>query len=137
MATEAKSDHPNAGAVRKGFQAYSRGDLGTVEEMFADDVVIHVQRDGSMHAGDYQGKDGLRELYQRTAAQMDSDTWDAKQVIADDDYAVAIVEMRGTRKGKTEGTKNVQVFRLKDGKVAEAWYINSDETLDERSFYES
>ncbi|MBI4260731.1 MAG: nuclear transport factor 2 family protein, partial [Actinobacteria bacterium] len=34
-------EHPNAGLVRKGLEAFGSGDMETVQELIADDVVWH------------------------------------------------------------------------------------------------
>ena len=36
------ADHPNVELLRRGYAAHGAGDLDTVNELFADDVVWHV-----------------------------------------------------------------------------------------------
>ena len=36
------ADHPNLELMRRGYAAYTSGDLETIDRLFADDVVWHV-----------------------------------------------------------------------------------------------
>ncbi len=48
--------HPNEELLRRGYDAFTKGDMEAVNELFADDIVWHnAGRD--QFAGDYHGKD--------------------------------------------------------------------------------
>ncbi len=36
------ADHPNAELLRKGYEAFDKGDIAALTDMFAEDVVWHV-----------------------------------------------------------------------------------------------
>ena len=46
----------NADLVRRGYAAFSAGDMATLTEVFAEDAVWHVPGDGGL-AGDKKGRD--------------------------------------------------------------------------------
>lgn len=49
--------HPNADLLRKGYDAFSKGDLDTIKnEVFSPDVVFHVAGRNPL-SGDYRGVD--------------------------------------------------------------------------------
>jgi ketosteroid isomerase-like protein len=35
------ADHPNVERLRRGYEAYARGDLATLRGMFADAIIFH------------------------------------------------------------------------------------------------
>ncbi len=50
------ADHPNVELLRKGYAAYGSGDMETINELFADDIVWHVAGRSPL-AGVYNGKE--------------------------------------------------------------------------------
>jgi len=50
--------HPNAEAIRRGFEAFMRGDVEAARSLFAPDVVWHVSGHGPL-AGDFHGFDDI------------------------------------------------------------------------------
>jgi uncharacterized protein len=118
--------HSNANLLRKGYDAYNKGDANQLADLFADDVVIHVQGRSPL-AGDHQGKNGLRFLFSTTKENVEEDSMNVQEVAANDDFAVAVLNTSGKRKGKKESANAVHVFRLEGGKVAEAWYHTTED----------
>ncbi len=92
------ADHPNAQLVRKGYEAFSKGDMETVDQLFADDIVWHEGGRNPL-AGEYKGKDQafalLGKLFELTEGTLKIDVHD---VIANDEHAVALVTISATRK---------------------------------------
>ena len=48
--------HSNEDLARRGYDAFTRGDMQAVSDVFADDIVWHVGGRSPL-AGDYRGKD--------------------------------------------------------------------------------
>ena len=42
------TEHPNVELARRGYEAFAKGDLATLTELLADDVVWHVQGGGPL-----------------------------------------------------------------------------------------
>jgi ketosteroid isomerase-like protein len=47
-------EHPNVGAIRRGYLAFSSGDVATMRSLWTDDLVYHVRGAGELD-GDYDG----------------------------------------------------------------------------------
>lgn len=56
--------HLNEMVVRRFLEAVPQGDMGTVEELFADDIVWHWAGRGRL-SGEYRGKDQVLEFFGR------------------------------------------------------------------------
>ncbi len=93
----------------------------------ADDVVIHFPGRGPM-AGDYRGKDGVAQMFQKQMQLLDSPPQiENHDILANDDHAVILNKTRASRGGKTLEQQQVVVLHIKDGKIAEVWLQFSDQ----------
>lgn len=120
------ADHPNAELARRGLEAFIKGDLATVGELLADDIVWHVGGNNPL-TGDYRGKEAVMGFFARMAG-IATPTMSIHDVVANDEHAIALVETGGT---KPDGTslqqRSVQVYHVRDGKAREAWFYNEDQ----------
>ena len=51
---------------------------------------------------------------------------DIHSILADDEHAVTLLRASAEREGKALNDNTVQVFHIKDGKLAESWLHPSD-----------
>jgi len=118
--------HPNEELVRRGYQAFATGDMATLNELFADDIVWHAPGRSQL-AGTYRGKEEVFATFQKVA-ELTGGTFklDIHAVLADDEHAVVLARAMGEREGKTLNDNSVQVFHIKDGKVTEQWLHPGD-----------
>lgn len=64
------AEHAHAALVRKGYEAFSRGDMAALSELMTSDCTHHVP--GSHHlSGDYKGLDAVIEHFGQLAAETD------------------------------------------------------------------
>lgn len=117
--------HPNTDLVRKGFAAFAAGDMAAMDALFSEDVVWR-SAGKSLMAGTFEGKEAVFGNFGRFVSEVESFKQDLHAVLADDDHAVALVNVTMTRKGKTETYQQVIVFHVADGKVTEAWISFQD-----------
>ncbi len=119
--------HPNEDLIRQGLDAYARADIEALRtQFFAPDIVWHFPG-SSQFAGQHQGADQVAELFRNLGALSGgTHRLEIHDVIADDDHAVALHATRAERAGKDLKINAVQVFRIRDGKVTEAWTTHSD-----------
>ena len=119
--------HPNEELMRKGYKAFSEGDLDTVSTLFADDIVWHVSGKSSI-AGDYKGKEHVFEFFGKVT-QDTGGTFkiDIHDVLANDEHAVVLASSSAQKDGKSFEGNGVAVYHVKDGQVAEAWQIAEDQ----------
>ncbi|WP_369036030.1 nuclear transport factor 2 family protein [Streptomyces adonidis] len=64
------TEHPHAALVRKGYDAFSRGDMDTMRTLLAADAAQHVPGSHPL-SGDFKGQDAIIGLYRRLAEETD------------------------------------------------------------------
>jgi ketosteroid isomerase-like protein len=123
---EDKMAHPNEELVRRGYEAFGAGDMATLNELFADDIVWHAPGRNQL-AGTYRGKDEVFGTFKKVA-ELSGGTFklDIHAILADDEHAVVLARATGEREGRTLDDNSVQVFHIKDGKVTEQWLHPGD-----------
>ena len=119
--------HPNEDLVRKGFAAFSSGDMATLNELFADDIVWH-SPGRSQLSGDYRGKPAVMGFFQKTF-ELTGGTFklEIHDVLANDTHGVALVRATAELEGRKLDSNSVQVFHIVGGKVVEQWLTNDDQ----------
>jgi ketosteroid isomerase-like protein len=122
------SAQSNAEAMRKGYDAFSRGDMDSLRtELFTADIVWH-QGGKNQTAGDYRGPDQVIGLFGKLF-QLTDGTFgvDVHDMLASDEHVVVLAKVHGQRAGKTIQNGNYcHVCHFRDGKLAEAWVVNED-----------
>ena len=120
--------HPNEDLVRRGYAAFGTGDIATLRELFADDIVWHVGGRSPI-TGDYKGKDEVLGFFGQLAARTGGTfRLDVHDVLANDEHVVVLVKGTAERQGKTLNDNGAQVFHVQGGKVTEQWFHPGDQT---------
>ena len=93
--------HPNEDLIRRGYDAFSRGDLQTLRELFHPDIVWHAPGRNQL-AGDHQGVDAVLGYFGRTI-QLTGGNFrvEVHDVVANDEHAVGLNSVHAERDGKT------------------------------------
>lgn len=121
-------NNDNVDRMRRGYEAFGKGDLDTLRELFSPDIVWHNGGNNPL-TGDYKGVDEvfgmLGKLFEMTNGDM---TIEVHDLLANDEHGVAIVRFRGARPdGRTIETNEVDVFHIDgNGRVAEVWLVPED-----------
>jgi len=119
--------HPNEDLVRRGFTAFGSGDMATLGELFADDIVWHVGGRSPI-TGDYKGKAEVIGLFAQLAARSGGTfRIDVHDLLANDEHVVALVKGTAEHGGKTLNDSGAQVFHVQGGKVTEQWFHPGDQ----------
>lgn len=114
-------EHANVALLRKGYEAYTTGDLNVLNELFADDIVWHVAGRSAI-SGDYKGRDQVFGFFGKLMELSDGTAKiEVHDILADDEHAVAIVTGTATRNGTTFTGNDVHVFHVRGGQVVEFW----------------
>ena len=123
--------HPNEDVIRRGYEAFSTGDMDTLRELFEPDIVWHVPGRNAI-SGDHRGPDAVIGFFGKTF-EITSGTFqaDLHDVTANDEHAVALHVARGQSQGKTLEDKNVVAFHVRDGKIVEAWHYFEDQYVND------
>ena len=121
-----EQEQANIEAVKKGYEAFSSGDIETVMNLFDDDIEW-VQPGDSAISGTYHGKAEVVEYLGRLAEK--SVTVKLNRLLADGDMVVALTEVAvGDEKGQ-----DADVFTLRDGKTVRV-QVHTDTAVMERVY---
>lgn len=121
------AEHANAALLRRGYEAFQRGDIDTVlNEILAEDVVWHVGGRSSQ-SGDYRGREQVGAWFGRNF-ELSGGTLrvEVHDIVANDEHAVVLFRVHAEREGRTLDDNNLQVNHVRDGKVTESWVYASD-----------
>ncbi len=113
--------HTNEDLIRRGYDAFSSGDMQTVDELLADDVVWHIPGRSTV-SGDYRGKQDVIGFFGKLI-EMTGGTFklEVHDVLANDEHGVVLVRATAERDGKTFDDRGAQVLHIEGGKVKEFW----------------
>lgn len=96
------------------YTATGAGDWAAAAEMLTDDFVAH-EADGLPMAGEYHGRNGLRDLYAKVMGLCDVAGLDRVETTAGKDHAVCILSIRFADPALAPA-EICEVFRFRDGK---------------------
>jgi len=122
------SAQSNAEIMRKGYAAFSRGDMEMLRnELFTPDIVWH-QGGKNQTSGDYRGADAViglfGQLFQLTDGTFKVEVHD---LLASEDHVVVLARVDATRAGKTlQHGEYSHICHFRDGKLSEAWVVDVD-----------
>ncbi|MEX0801324.1 MAG: nuclear transport factor 2 family protein [Dehalococcoidia bacterium] len=120
------ADHPNAKLLKDGYAAFAKGDMATLTNLFAEDVVWHASGNNQL-AGTHKGRDAVFAIFAKTVELTGgSFNIEVHDVVANDDHTVSLTRAKGSREGRTLDSADVDVYHMKDGKVTEFWSFSED-----------
>lgn len=119
--------HPNEELLRKGYAAFTSGDLDTVRELFAEDIQWHVLGKSAL-AGDYKGRDEVFDFFAKLLTLTEGTfRVEVHDVLANDTHAVVLTNSKAERAGRVLDENSVAVYHVSDGKTVEAWFFEPDQ----------
>ena len=123
--------HPNEDLLRRGYDAFARGDMAAIAELFADDIAWHVPGNNPL-AGDYRGKDNVLAFFGKSV-ELTGGTLrvEVHDILANDEHGVALIHSSAQRGGKSLDDHGVQVFHIRDGKAVETWTHQGDQAAND------
>jgi len=123
---------PNQDPIQAANSAFSRGDLGSLDQFFTENIIWHLTGTGPL-AGDYQGVAQVAALLGKMA-EMSGGTLqhDVHDVLHNDDHTVVLATVRGQRAGKQLQDNIVHVIHGNGaGKATEIWTTHNDPAAQE------
>ena len=125
------SEHPNVARMREGYEAFGKGDLDTLRQLWTDDVRWHESGHTDL-AGTYEGPDAVFAFFGRLFDLTEGSLQvEPRALLADDHYGATPVTVTAHRGDRHLDVLNVHLVRFQDGKVAEFWDTSTDEdTMD-------
>jgi uncharacterized protein len=120
--------HPNEDLLRRYFEAAERGDMATLDDVFADDVIAHIAGDHELR-GAHRGKAAVFDFFGQLAERSGGTArLVMEEAVADDWFAVALVSVQGRiGDSKLDGEPAAVVFRIEDGRFVELWSHHHDQ----------
>ena len=124
------TEHPNAVAVRRSFEAWNSGRLDVLGEYFGeyftDDAVLHFAGNNAM-SGTYRGRDAVMDALFRARRGRVTQS-DVESVLASDDHVIVFFHANSERDGKTLDVVQVMAIKVNaEGKLTEAWFLVNDQ----------
>ena len=109
----------NIAVVRRGYEAFAKGDIETLTTLFSANAEWHGVGAGILR-GNYRGVQAILEYFGQLARGTDGTMRAVPETIAaSGDHVFVLERVTGKRKGKTQDAKSVLLFRLDNGVVTE------------------
>jgi len=122
------SAQSNAEVMRKGYAAFSAGDMDKLRnELFAPDIVWH-QGGKNQTSGDYRGVDAVIRLFGNLFELTDGTfKVEVHDLLASEDHVVVLARVDARRGGKMlQHGDYSHICHFRDGKLSEAWIVDVD-----------
>ena len=125
------SEHPNVTLLRKGYEAFAKGDIAAITDMFAEDMVWHVPGN-NLISGEHKGRDAVFAVFAKTM-ELTGGTFkiDLHDIVANDEHTVSLTRAAASRQGKQLDLRGVDIYHIRNGKVTEWWSFTEDQRLDD------
>ncbi|WP_369255360.1 nuclear transport factor 2 family protein [Streptomyces sp. R35] len=114
------AEHPHAALVRKGYDAFSRGDMDTLRSLMSSDATHHVPGSHPL-SGDFKGQDAVLDMYRRLYEETDGTmSVELRNVLVDGrGHAVAVHHYTAERQGRRIDENGSIVFRIVGDKITD------------------
>jgi ketosteroid isomerase-like protein len=117
----------NEQVVRDAVAAMQKGDMDGLGATLDENVVLHVPGSNQI-SGDYNGRaaffeEFLGKIMGLTGGQFQIEPHDW---VSNDQHVIGLYNMSAGREGKQFGWSHVNVYHVRDGKVAEIWQHPGD-----------
>ena len=120
-------------AVRAYTDAWLAGDIATVLDLYADDIVLHYGGANPL-TGDHRGKDAAVTVLLAVQEKTLRVPTEVIDVMEGATYAAAWVREQWTVDGDSVEVMRLLTYRVADGKLAECWLFDPDQALVDRVF---
>jgi uncharacterized protein len=109
----------NITLVRRGFEAFNKGDVATLKQVLSADCIQHMSG-SNRFSGDHKGLDNMLKMYGEIGTLTDG-TFQAVlgDVYATDHGVIAQFTSTATRNGRSLEQRNSMVFTIVDGKATD------------------
>jgi ketosteroid isomerase-like protein len=120
-------EHPNVETLREGYALFNKGEMAAAMESWSDDIVWHTPGNSPI-AGDYRGKQEIAGFFAKMQGMgLTSMNLEVHDILANDEHAVAMIDVNVDRGDHHYEGKSVHVWHLRDGKATEFWGMAADQ----------
>lgn len=126
MSGTSATETQNIAVVRRGYEAFAKGDIATLKTLFSPNANWHAVGTGVLR-GNYQGAQAILEFFGQIGQETNGTMRVEPQTIAaSGDHVFVLERVMGKRKGKTQDAQSVLVFKLDKGIVNEVTEFQFD-----------
>jgi uncharacterized protein len=120
------SEAQNIAVVRRGYEAFAKGDIETLKTLFSPNAHWRQPEVGVLK-GNYKGVPAILQFFGQLAQETQgSQHVEVQAIAASGDHVFVWERFTGKRKGQTLDTTEVVIFKLEKGIVTEAINFQSD-----------
>jgi uncharacterized protein len=117
----------NGELIRRGYEAFSKGDMETIANIFAPDIRWSISG-RNVISGMYNGQEETFAFFGKIMELTDGTFSVAvHDLLASDDHVVVLAKETASRNGKSIESDDVHVWHIADGKAVEYWAISKDQ----------
>ncbi len=120
------AEHPNVSLLKNGYEAFNKGEVATVMDLFTEDAVWHVSGTGPL-SGEHRGRNAVFAIFSRLG-ELSRGTFQAEvhDLLANDEHGVAVIRVTGSRPGQQLDLRGTDIFHVRGGKITEFWSFFED-----------
>ncbi|MFF4504255.1 nuclear transport factor 2 family protein [Streptomyces sp. NPDC001401] len=114
------AEHPHAQLVRKGYEAFTRGDMDTLRSLMSGDATHHVPGTHPL-SGDFKGTDAVIDMYRRLFEETNGTLQvELRNILVDGrGHAVSMHHFTAQRGDKRIDENGGIVFRIVGDKITD------------------
>ena len=129
--------HDNAARLRAGYEAFSKGDLDTIRELWSPEIRWH-SYGNTPFAGEYRGVDAVfGDVFAQIPQETDAFELTVHAILADDEHGVVMLDQLIRRGDRVFNGKAIHVWHFdRDGLVTEAFIQPVDEEAMPADFWD-
>ncbi len=128
-------EHPGVAQLKNGFEAFQKGNMHALSELFADDIEWVVPGTNPL-SGTYKGKIEMFGFFSNLIRESRG-TWKNEliDVLANGKHAIALLHTTAKKEGANVDVPGAAVFDMKDdGKIGRAVFLFEDQAQVDRFF---
>jgi len=121
----------NQALIERAYDAFVRGDIPTVLEAFAADILWHVPGRGPL-SRQYKGHAEVLGFFQRVM-ELSEGTFRVvvDDVLAKGDRVIVLVTEHAQRRGRQWSSPQVHAWTVKDGRATVFWQFQGDQQTED------
>jgi len=121
------AEHRNVARMRDGYAVFAKGDLATLNDHLAEDVLWHDTGRNQL-SDDYRGREAVYGFFGKLMEITEGSLHlELQAVFADDEHGVALVVATASRGGRNIRVLDTHIHRLRDGMTVEFWTASTDQ----------
>lgn len=116
----------NIERLRRGHEAFSTQDMGTLAEIIAEDSVWHVTGKSPV-SGEYRGREEIFGFFQKLGElTQGTGRLEVHDYTSSGDHVIALTTFSASRNGRDIRSNICEVGHWQNGQIAESWLIFED-----------